>query len=138
MKQHQLIVQLRYFLIRSAQSKITLFIFCIKESGQETKDTQFVVSVVILCDESCCNAKFTGFDMNIRLAQFKLFNVWSYDSSNPGGKTSGPQRQIGVMTMPVGKSRTVGSICLSVSIYFKTHFSGMFFPYLPISTNDVT
>ena len=48
MKQHQLIVQLRYFLIRSAQSKITLFIFCIIESGQETKDTQFVVSVVIL------------------------------------------------------------------------------------------
>ena len=46
MKQHQLIVQLRYFLIRSAQSKITLFIFCIIESGQETKDTQFVVSVV--------------------------------------------------------------------------------------------
>ena len=45
------------------------------------------------------------------------------------------RRQIGVMTMPVGKPRTVDSICLSVSIYFKTHFSGMFFPYLPISTN---
>ena len=37
-----------YFLIRCAQSKITLFMFCIIESGQETKDTQFVVSVVIL------------------------------------------------------------------------------------------
>ena len=36
------------FLIRCAQSKITLFIPCITESGQETKDTQFVVSVVIL------------------------------------------------------------------------------------------
>ena len=34
------------------------------------------------------------------------------------------QRQIGVMTMPVGKPRTVDSICLSVSICFKTHFSG--------------
>ena len=53
------------------------------------------------------------------------------------GKTSGLRRQIGVMTIPVGKPRTVDSICLSVSIYFKTHFSGMFFPYLPI-TNDVT
>ena len=94
MKQHQLIVQLRYFLIRSAQSKITLFIFCIMESGQETKDTQFVVSVVILCDESCCNAKFTGFDMNIRLAQFKLFNVWSYDSSNPGEKHPAPSAKL--------------------------------------------
>ena len=69
MKQQQLIVQLCYFPIRSAQSKITLFIFCITESGQETKDTQFVVSGVILCDESCCNVKCTGFDMNIRLAQ---------------------------------------------------------------------
>ena len=48
------------------------------------------------------------------------------------------RRQIGVMTMPVGKPRTVDSICLSVSIYFKTHFSGMFFLYLPITTNDVT
>ena len=48
------------------------------------------------------------------------------------------QRQIGVMTMPVGKPRTVDSICLSVSVYFKTHFSVMFFPYLLISTNDVT
>ena len=90
MKQHQLIVQLRYFLIRSAQSKITLFIFCIIESGQETKDTQFVLSVVILCDESCCNVKFTGFDMNVRLAQFKLCNVWSYHDSNPGEKRPAP------------------------------------------------
>ena len=24
--------------------------------------------------------------MNIRLAQLKLFNVWSYDGSNPGEK----------------------------------------------------
>ena len=24
--------------------------------------------------------------MDIRLAQFKLFNVWSYDGSNPGEK----------------------------------------------------
>ena len=37
-----------YFLIRCAQSKITLFIFCIIESGQKTKVAQFVVSVVIL------------------------------------------------------------------------------------------
>ena len=36
------------FLILYAQSKITIFIFCIIGSGQETKDTQFVVSVVIL------------------------------------------------------------------------------------------
>ena len=90
MKQQQLIVQLCYFPIRSAQSKITLFIFCITESGQETKDTQFVVSGVILCDESCCNVKFTGFDMNIRLAQSKLFKAWSYDSSNPGEKRPAP------------------------------------------------
>ena len=40
--------KLHYFLIRCAQSKITLFIFCIIESEQETKDTQFVVSAVIL------------------------------------------------------------------------------------------
>ena len=73
--------------------------------------------------------------MNIRLAQLKLFNVWSYDGSNPG-KTL--WRQIGVMTMAVGKPRTVDSICHSVSIYFKIQFSGIFFPYLPISTNDVT
>ena len=37
-----------YFLIPCAQSKITLFIFCIIESGQETKDSQFVVSAVML------------------------------------------------------------------------------------------
>ena len=37
-----------YFPIRCGQSKITLFIFCIIESWQEKKDTQFVVSVVIL------------------------------------------------------------------------------------------
>ena len=37
-----------YFLISCTQSKITLFIFCIIESEQETKDTQFVVNVVIL------------------------------------------------------------------------------------------
>ena len=42
------LIYLAYFLIRCAQSKITLFIFCKTESGQETKDTQFVVSVVIL------------------------------------------------------------------------------------------
>ena len=36
-----------YILIRCAQSEITLFIFCIIKPGQETKDTQFVVSVVI-------------------------------------------------------------------------------------------
>ena len=54
------------------------------------------------------------------------------------GKTSGLRHQIGVMTMSVGKSRTVDSICLSVSIYFKTHFWGMFFSYLPITTNYAT
>ena len=32
-----------YFLVHCAQSKITLFIFSIIESEQETKDTQFVV-----------------------------------------------------------------------------------------------
>ena len=37
-----------YFLIRCAQSKVTLFIFCTIESGQETKDTRFLVSAVIL------------------------------------------------------------------------------------------
>ena len=37
-----------YFLVHCAQSKITLFIFSIIESEKETKDTQFVVSVVIL------------------------------------------------------------------------------------------
>ena len=37
-----------YFLVHCAQSKITLFIFSIIESEQETKDTQFVVSVVAL------------------------------------------------------------------------------------------
>ena len=41
---------------------------------------------LISCDESCCNVKFTGFHMNIRLAQLKLFNVWSCDGSNAGGK----------------------------------------------------
>ena len=53
-------------------------------------------------------------------------------------KTSGLQRQIGVMTMPIGKPGIVDSVCLSISVYFKMHFSGMFFPYLPITTNDVT
>ena len=47
------------------------------------------------------------------------------------GETSGLHGQTGVMYMPVGKPRTVDSICLSVSIYFKKHFSGMFFSYLP-------
>ena len=28
--------------------------------------------------------------MNIRLAQLKLFNVWSYDGSNPGEKPPAP------------------------------------------------
>ena len=51
----------------------------------------------------------------------------------PWGKTSGLRGQTGVMNMPVGKPRTVDSICLSVSIYFKKHFSGMFFSYLPTS-----
>ena len=74
--------------------------------------------------------------MNVRLAQLKLFNVWSYDGSNPGEKPPASVAKFGVMTMPVGKPRTVDSI--SVSVYFKTHFSGMFFPYLPITTNDVT
>ena len=40
--------------------------------------------------------------------------------------------------MAVGKPRTIDSLCLIVSVYFMTYFSGMFFPYLPISTNDVT
>ena len=69
--------------------------------------------------------------MNIRLAQLKLFNVWSYDASKPGEKPPASGAKL-------GKPRIVDNICLSVSIYFKTHFSGMFFPYLPISTNDVT
>ena len=43
-------------------------------------------SHLISCDESCCDVKLTGFNMNIRLAQLKLFNVWSYDGSNPGEK----------------------------------------------------
>ena len=46
--------------------------------------------------------------------------------------------QIGVMNVPIGKPRTVDSICQGVSICFKMHFSGMFFPYLRIATNDVT
>ena len=53
-------------------------------------------------------------------------------------ENSGLRRQIGVMTMPVGKPRTVDGIYFSVLFHFKTHFSEMFFPYLPISTNDVT
>ena len=52
--------------------------------------------------------------------------------------TNLPPRQIEVMTMLVGKPRTVDSIFLGVSIYFKTHFSAMFFPYLSTTTNDVT
>ena len=76
--------------------------------------------------------------MDVRLTQLKLFNVWSFDGSNPGKKPPASVAKFGVMTMPVGKPRTVGSICFSVSVYFKTHFSGMFFPYLPITTNDVT
>ena len=49
------------------------------------------MSHLISCDESCWDVKLTGFHMNIRLAQLKLFNVWSYDGSNPGEKppTSG-------------------------------------------------
>ena len=43
-------------------------------------------SHLISRDESCFNVEFTGFHMNIRLAQLKLFNVWSYDGSNPGEK----------------------------------------------------
>ena len=51
----------------------------------------------------------------------------------PWGETSGLHGQTGVINMPVGKPRTVDSICLSVSISFKKHFSGMFFSYLPTS-----
>ena len=76
---------LNYFLIPYAQSKIILFIFCIIESGQETKGTQFVVGIVIL-SRVTSRVKYTGFYMNIRLAQLRFFNMWSYDGSNPGEK----------------------------------------------------
>ena len=76
--------------------------------------------------------------MDVCLAQLKLFTVWSYDGSNPGENSPASVPKFGVMTIPVGKPRTVDTICLSVSVYFKTHFSGMFFPYLPITTDDVT
>ena len=48
-----------------------------------------------------------------------------------------PPASNGVMSMPVGKPRTVDSICLGVSVYIKTHFSGMFLSYLPTTINDV-
>ena len=73
--------------------------------------------------------------MNIRLAQLKLFNVWSYDGGNPGEKRLASGAKFGVMTMPVGKPRTADSIYLRVSVYFKTHFFGIFFPYLSITTS---
>ena len=76
--------------------------------------------------------------MNIRLAQLKFFNVWSFDGSNPGKNLRPEAPNWSDDHMSVGKSRTVDSICLSVSIYFKTHFWGMFFSYLPITTNYAT
>ena len=76
-------------------------------------------SHLISCDESCCNIKFTGFHMNIRLAHLKLFNAWSYDGSNPREKNLRPPTPNWSDDYP----RTVDS---------------MFFPYFPITTNDVT
>ena len=73
--------------------------------------------------------------MNIRLAQFGVCGAMMAATL---GKTSGLRRQIGVMTMPVGKPWTVDSICLDVSVYIKTHLSGMFFPFLSTTTNDAT
>ena len=69
-------------------TKIKRHIFRIIESGQETKDTQLLVSVVILSrvTSRVVVITFTGFHMNIRLAQLRLFNTWSYDVSNPGEK----------------------------------------------------
>ena len=40
----------------------------------------------------------------------------------PWGKTSGLRRQIRVLTMPVGKPRTVDSICPGVSIFLRRTF----------------
>ena len=60
-----------YFLIYCAELKITLFIFCIIESGQETKDIQFVVSVVIL---SCViKSRVNGLNLEAFLKQTKAF-----------------------------------------------------------------